>query len=244
MNKQIMMCLVTFSFIAVLFMPAAAFGQEVPELINYQGMLTDSSGTAVEPDGIYTVEFRIWSHSTETEAQYLVWGRIVEATVIKGHFNVILSDDSPPIAVPTGVNSLRYAFNEEERYLGITIINTPEGPVSAPTQIEPRQRILSTPYALRSLNGVPAGAIQAFAGPVDKKPEGWLVCDGSPKKSSEFKQLYDAILNTWGNGSAYADGTPEADDETDFNLPDLRGQFLRGDDLGSGRDEGPETKLF
>ena len=123
----------------------------VPDLINYQGFLTDASGNPVAPPGEYTVEFRIWSDATSTDAATnLIWGRSFSVTVVDGRFNVILSDDGDAIQEPTAVNKLTHAFADAERYIQLTITKTPNGSVSPPISIEPRQRILSAPYALQS----------------------------------------------------------------------------------------------
>jgi microcystin-dependent protein len=66
----------------------------------------------------------------------------------------------------------------------------------------------------------PPGSIVAFAGATP--PNGWLLCDGTALKSSEHPGLHSAIGTAWGNGSS------DADPQTNFNLPDLRGVFLRG----------------
>ena len=66
---------------------------------------------------------------------------------------------------------------------------------------------------------IPVGAVQYFA--MNAVPSGWLVCDGSAvSRTVNYGNLYDAI------GSIYGDG----DGLTTFNLPDLRGQFIRGFD--------------
>lgn len=80
-----------------------------------------------------------------------------------------------------------------------------------------------------------AGAIVPFACLAAKVPAGWLLCDGRPMRSSDHAELYAAIGTAWGNGSRDQEGQAEADPETDFNLPDLRGYFLRGlDDRPQG----------
>lgn len=69
---------------------------------------------------------------------------------------------------------------------------------------------------------MPSGSIVAFGG--ETAPDGWLVCDGSALKKEEYEDLFEAI------GSAYGVTT------TTFNIPDLRGRFLRGWDNGAGVD--------
>ncbi|MCL4785194.1 MAG: tail fiber protein [Verrucomicrobia bacterium] len=67
---------------------------------------------------------------------------------------------------------------------------------------------------------IPPGTIQAFGGP--NPPNGWLLCDGRPLYATNYPQLFAAIGTAWGGG--YTNGVPQGN----FNLPDLRGRFLRG----------------
>lgn len=77
----------------------------------------------------------------------------------------------------------------------------------------------SSPYSEVAYNAaMPVGMIIPFAGPVDKIPAGWLLCDGSPVSRSEYINLYNVIGICWGEG----------DGSTTFNLPETRGMFLRG----------------
>lgn len=68
-----------------------------------------------------------------------------------------------------------------------------------------------------ALQYLPVGAIIAFGG--EKVPEGWELCDGKEVKKTDkkYSELFLAIGTVWGGS-----GTPT------FNLPDLRGVFLRG----------------
>ena len=77
---------------------------------------------------------------------------------------------------------------------------------------------------------VPAGSIMPFAGPGANIPAGWLLCDGNAVDSTVYPSLFAAIGTAWGDGSD--DGLTE----TDFRLPDLRGQFLRGVANGKATD--------
>jgi microcystin-dependent protein len=71
---------------------------------------------------------------------------------------------------------------------------------------------------------VPPGTIVAFGGEI--VPEGWLLCDGSSLSRAQYAPLFAAIKSSWGEG----------DGQTTFNVPDLRGVFLRGVAHKSGRD--------
>lgn len=63
---------------------------------------------------------------------------------------------------------------------------------------------------------VPPGTVIAFAG--GTVPNGWLLCDGSAIDRTTHARLYNAIGVAHGHGNG----------STTFNLPDFRGQFLRG----------------
>mgnify|MGYP003125155636 CR=1 FL=1 len=74
--------------------------------------------------------------------------------------------------------------------------------------------------------GSEIGTVSAFAMPT--APEGWLVCDGSAVSRTDYAELFATIGTVWGHG----------DQITTFNLPDLRGEFIRGFDAGRGVDDG------
>lgn len=64
--------------------------------------------------------------------------------------------------------------------------------------------------------GVPAGAVFAMA--TTTVPSGYLECDGTAISRTSYSALFAAIGTTFGNG----------DGSSTFNLPDLRGEFIRG----------------
>ena len=73
-------------------------------------------------------------------------------------------------------------------------------------------------------NGVPAGSVFSFA--TSTVPTGYLECNGAAVSRSTYASLFSAISTTWGVG----------DGSSTFNLPDLRGQFVRGWDNSAGVD--------
>lgn len=93
----------------------------------------------------------------------------------------------------------------------------------------------SSPYSEVAHNAVlfPAGVIVPFAGEVENIPSGWLLCDGSVVSRAEYANLYNAIGVCWGIG----------DGSTTFNLPDLRGMFLRGVSGDSGNDADADSRI-
>ncbi len=89
--------------------------------------------------------------------------------------------------------------------------------------------LASIPYAevANNAESCPTGTIIAFAGPHDEIPTGWALCDGREEgRFGEYAALYNAIGTAWGYG----------DNSHTFNLPDLRGMFLRGVALESNND--------
>ncbi|MGH8779294.1 phage tail protein [Paraburkholderia sp.] len=54
--------------------------------------------------------------------------------------------------------------------------------------------------------------------------QGWLYCDGSTYSMRAYWELYGVIGKSFGG------------DTTTFNVPDLRGRFVRGVDGGAGHD--------
>lgn len=71
----------------------------------------------------------------------------------------------------------------------------------------------------------PSGAVLAFAR--STAPTGWLAADGSAVSRATYAALFTAIGTTFGAG----------DGSTTFNVPDLRGYFIRGvNTSGSGVD--------
>lgn len=76
------------------------------------------------------------------------------------------------------------------------------------------------------------GSVVAFA--MQEPPDGWLECNGYTKSRTDYKRLFEKIGITYGAG----------DGAKTFNLPDLRGEFVRGWDHGRGIDPGREVGKF
>ena len=71
---------------------------------------------------------------------------------------------------------------------------------------------------------IPSGAVMYFARTT--APEGWLKANGAAVSRTLYAALFQSIGTTYGTG----------DGRTTFNLPDLRGEFVRGWDDGRGID--------
>jgi len=102
----------------------------------------------------------------------------------------------------------------------------------AQVQVEELQKV--TEVLLKANHGqIPIGTVIAYAGWSDSQVQehlyqaGWLVCDGRELPSKQYSALYQVIQNGYGG---------QAPDT--FKLPDFRGVFLRGLDLGRQLDGG------
>lgn len=65
---------------------------------------------------------------------------------------------------------------------------------------------------------VPVGVVLSWMSTKSTPPEGYLLCNGATINRTSYKDLFDAIGTTYGSG----------DGSTTFNIPDLRGCYLRG----------------
>ena len=98
-------------------------------------------------------------------------------------------------------------------------------------EIEDLFAALNAELDLKVSQSVPVGTIVPFGGEPENIPEGWLLCDGSEMSRSEYAVLFKAIGTAWGSGSSSV-----------FNLPDMRGVFLRGVNGSSFQDQDTEGR--
>ena len=127
---------------------AASVSAEVPNTMNYQGRLTDSSGNPVA-DIPHNITFKIYD---ETSTQRWEESHIV--ITADGFFSVELGSGGTPLTV--GV------FDYAECWLGIT--------VDTDSEITPRTQLATVPYAFKvgsvqSLDIVNEPGVAAFSGP-------------------------------------------------------------------------------
>lgn len=86
------------------------------------------------------------------------------------------------------------------------------------------------PAASAASGGGWAGKIDMHGG--ETVPSGRLECNGAAVSRTTYADLFAAIGVLWGAG----------DGSTTFNLPDLRGMFVRGWDHGAGTDPDVATR--
>lgn len=84
--------------------------------------------------------------------------------------------------------------------------------------------VLQNPAKGIAIDSVPAGSVHYFA--MQTAPAGYLPANGAAISRSVYARLFSVIGMTFGEG----------DGGSTFNLPDLRGEFLRGWDAGRNLD--------
>jgi len=134
--------------------------------------------------------------------------------------NVVLT----PGGLAAGIDNYLPQASEVTRG-AIELATTAEVQVGTNTTKAVTPDTLSSSLAALGL-AIPSGSVTAFAGAA--APAGYLICDGSQVSRTTYADLYAVIADTYGAG----------DGSTTFNLPDLRGEFIRGLDGGRGADAG------
>jgi len=121
---------------------------DVPQIINYQGYLTDAGGNPISDDS-YLMRFHLYTAETGgSELWNASDGEEQDVFVAKGVYNVKLGSEEP---FPAGLFE-----NNSSLYLEVEIQS-----LSGWETLYPRQQLTSTPYAMKAAqaDGVPDGAI-------------------------------------------------------------------------------------
>lgn len=118
----------SFITIAVVLLVVFAANAEVPNLVNYQGMLTDADGTPI--DGTRSIEFSFYATLTGGSA---LWTETHKVTVTEGLFSVLLGSVTPlDFELP----------NNAEIFIEIKVGSDPA--------MTPRKQMVSAGFALLS----------------------------------------------------------------------------------------------
>jgi microcystin-dependent protein len=215
--------------------------QNVPERMNYQGLLLTGAGVPVTAPT--AVEFRIWDSPTNTSG--LLWGR--RFTVVpdaNGVFNVVLSGDGALLsgAPDVSLSSVFTGTNGQARYVELT--------VAGATAIRPRQQFLAAPYAFLaydvtaarqnfSVTGVLTVSGTANLSSLTVNAAGSLLTPGSVTASNFVGYgtipiggiiLWSGSVTNVPAGWALCDGTTN----NGVVSPDLRGRFVLAAGSGAG----------
>ena len=143
-----------------LFAPVHAQTSAVPNLISYQGKVSDATGTfvgATSPEN-RTVTFRIWSHPTNSLVTDLVYSEQQTVSISGGEFSVLIGMGSAVSGTPRGYSESAKnttnkvgeigVFGAITRYLGVTIDDG--NAATTDPEISPRQQLVSSAYAFRA----------------------------------------------------------------------------------------------
>ena len=85
---------------------------------------------------------------------------------------------------------------------------------------------------MQTPDSVPTGCV--FCRAVASVPAGYLECNGAAVSRTTYSALFAVIGTQYGSGNG----------SSTFNLPDLRGEFVRGFDNGRGVDSGRSMASF
>ncbi|MBM4373135.1 MAG: hypothetical protein FJ098_15885, partial [Deltaproteobacteria bacterium] len=146
---------------------------EVPGLLHYQGYLTDVEGTPVS--GTWTLSFQFYAQQTGGAA-FFTESQVVEPEV--GVFSVILGSQPGNTIDPED-------FEGGTAWLGVVA----DDGVAEPVTLQPRQRVASHPYALRTgsaatcgeaTNALSLGGVAASDYAMVAAMDGFLTADDLP----------------------------------------------------------------
>ena len=135
------------------------------------------------------------------------------ASINPAQFPTPASPGTIPVSNPVGNGWLYMTASQIRTFLSLVIgsdVLAPNGDGSS----------------LTGIASTPTGAVSAFA--MNSAPTGWLKANGSAVSRTTYANLFTAIGTLYGVG----------DGSTTFNLPDLRGEFIRGFDDARGVDSG------
>jgi hypothetical protein len=170
---------------------AAAVTPGPPRLINYQGRLTDASGTPL-PDGAKSIRFIIWNDPTLSAHVNEVWNSgPLTVTTTSGLFSVQLGASPQPALTPG-------LLADTLRWLGITVGADPE--------IGPRTRLVSVPYSFNSENAQYAvtSSTAAYADSARTVSDNYVKTIGDTMSGGLYLHdgvQMDAVLQPYSTGS-------------------------------------------
>jgi microcystin-dependent protein len=202
-------------FVLLFFFSLPGFSQDLPSGFSYQAVIRDAAGFP-KKGATVSLEFSLLPGQFSDSPTWVETHQV--RTDSLGICNVVIGDGKRTGG--TADSFTKVNFGEAGYWLQVRI---QDGSTWA---LLSKQQLLSVPYArvasrvVNEVPPVPIGTILPFAGSVDKIPDGWDLCDGQAKSinDAKYKALFSILGYNWGRG----------ENQMDFRLPDLRGQFLRG----------------
>lgn len=150
----------------------------VPQVISYQGQLTNSSGAPLT--GAYTMTFRLYNVASGGST---LWSENYTAvSVANGVFQVLLGSQTP---IPDAV------FDQSALYLGVT--------VGSDAEMTPRRRVASVGYAYRANDAATLDGFQADDFALKNALD---AADGSPQNAVYVDNAGEVGIGTTAPGTA------------------------------------------
>lgn len=106
-----------------------------------------------------------------------------------------------------------------------TIVNEINGALDS-ANIENASILVEDLNAEVTAKFVPTGTVYFWVGSTNSIPSGYLYCNGQAVSRTTYAALFAVIGESFGEGN----------NSTTFNVPDMRGHFVRGMNDGSGND--------
>ena len=138
----------------------SSISEFVPMTMNYQGYLANPSTGAAYTDGIYDIQCRLYTAASGGTA---IWGAQYSVYVKDGYFNIMLGDSTSSTVYSTVSGSSSTTYGKDylwkalldtsynSLYLGVTPLQGPtHAAIQSPSEISPRQQLLTGPYAFRA----------------------------------------------------------------------------------------------
>jgi len=168
--------------IMVVIIPGFVFGQ-IPQLINYQGILVDPITGDPVADASYEMVFSIYDVASGGSA---IWTETKNVQTQNGLYSVLLGSTTPLTAT---------ILSGTEKYLGIK--------VGTDTEMTPRKRIVSVAYAIVSDNAYSLGGKVAIEYPTKSELS---ISDGDPPNHGSNLVNWDNLTEV---PPGFADGVDD-----------------------------------
>jgi len=157
-------------FAAVAALLASSAWCQVPQLLNYQARLTDSSGSSLT--GSHQITFAVYDAATDGTA---LWSETQTVVVTNGLLATLLGSVT---AFPTNL------FIGGERYLGVK--------VGTDEEMTPRKRIVSVAFSLHADKADDADTVDGIHASATPQAGRLVALDGSGKLPMAVLKVYDS----------------------------------------------------
>jgi len=194
--------------------------------ISFQGIARDNTGNVYASKTI-NVTFTI-QNGTTTVYQETQSGLITD---VAGVFSTYIGSSSATVASGNKYSSFAAVDFSVQYNIQVAVAINGGSSVTIGTyalQAVPYAKFATqAATAINANNGCPIGTMMAFGGPIANIPSGWLYCNGDEvSRTGIYAELFAVIGTSWGYGNG----------ASTFNLPNTKGEFLRGVNDGSGND--------